>query len=268
MNRAMKYTIVLFVIFVVIIPIFVMLTWAFAERWIYPELLPEGFTLRYIVRGLTSGIITKPMMNSMLLAFIVTGASFLLGYPVSKHIGTVPFRGKRFIQVFVLLPALAPGITVVFGMLPVFVKLGIYQTFAALVIGQMTFTLPYMIMMLSSAFKNYDKDYEAQSATLGISKIDTFLYVTLPLIKSSAAVACMYTFMVSWSMYLFTSMYSPRGFDTLVSKLFPMLGPLSTTSMHDIAVFAIFFFLPSLIFLVATTLIIRSDRVNERGANT
>ena len=263
MNRFAKYITAISVILVVIIPISVLVVWAFTLLWPYPDLMPS-FTTHYLEFMIDTGILTKPLMNSVLLSLIVTGLSFLLGILPAKYLGTKEFKGKRVLQVFVMLPALAPGIAIVFGMLPVFVKLDMYLTFEALVLGQITFALPYMIMVLSSSFRNYDTDYEEQSKTLGMGKIDTFLHVTLPMIKSSAAVACMYTFMVSWSMYLFTSMYLPKGFSTLVTNLLPMAAS-NASIPQEVAITAILFFLPSLLFLIATTFIIRSDNINERG---
>ena len=263
MNRSARYLTAMSIILIVIIPISILIVWAFTLLWPYPDLVPS-FTTHYLKFIMDTGILTKPLMNSVLLSLIVTGLSFILGFLPAKYLGTKEFKGKRALQVFVMLPALAPGIAIVFGMMPVFMKLDLYLTFEALVIGQITFTLPYMIMVLSSSFRNYDTDYEAQSTTLGMGKIDTFLHVTLPMIKSSAAVACMYTFMVSWSMYLFTSMYLPKGFSTLVTTLLPMAAS-SSAIPQEIAITTILFFLPSLIFLIATTLIIKSDNANERG---
>jgi ABC-type spermidine/putrescine transport system, permease component II len=263
MNRIMKYAIVSFVVLMVVIPLIPLVIWVFADKWIYPDLFPS-LTMRYVDYFLAHDILTKPLMNSVILALLVTGISLALGFYPSKYLGTKDFRGKRILQVAIMLPALAPGIAVVFGMLPVFVRLGMYLSFEALVIGQITFTLPYMIMALTSAFKNYDTDYEDQSTMLGMGKVDTMLNVTMPMVKSSVAVGCMYTFLVSWSMYLFTSMYAPRGFGTMVTSLLP-LAAYGTASMQEVAITAIMFFLPSLIFLIVTTLIIRSDNANERG---
>ena len=263
MNRAGRYLTAISIILAVSIPISILVAWAFTLKWPYPQLMPS-FTTYYLKFIMDTGILFKPLMNSVLLSLIVTGLSFILGVLPAKYLGTKEFKGKRALHVFVMLPALAPGIAIVFGMLPVFVKLNIYMTFEALLLGQITFALPYMIMVLSSSFQNYDTDYEAQSTTLGMGKIDTFLHVTLPMIKSSAAVACMYTFMVSWSMYLFTAMYLPKGFSTLVTTLLPMAASGSAIP-QEIAITTILFFLPSLIFLIATTFIIRSDNINERG---
>ena len=263
MNRGPRYAIVIIVILAVLIPIILMVFWSFTDTWKYPHLMPS-LTTSYWDHFLGTSRWIKPLMNSIILSLVVTVISFALGFLPAKYLGTKDFKGKRIIQVFVMLPALAPGIAVVFGMLPVFVDLGIYRTFESLVIGQIVFTLPYMILTLTAVFKNYDTDYEAQSVTLGVDKIDTALNVTLPSIKSAAAIGCMYTFMVSWSMYLFVSIYRPVGFSTLLTELFPVISD-GMTATQDIAIATILFILPSLLFLIGTTLIIKSDNHNERG---
>jgi len=263
MNRAVKYSIIACVIFSVVVPIIMMVLWSFTESWKYPGLFPS-LTGSFWDNFLGTSRWMKPLMNSLILSLIVTALSFVLGFLPAKYLATKDFRGKRLLQVFVMLPALAPGIAVVFGMLPVFVELGIYRTFQSLVLGQIVFTLPYMILTLTAVFKNYDTDYESQSSTLGVDKFDTLLNVTIPSIKSAAAIGCMYTFMVSWSMYLFVSIYRPVGFSTLLTELFPVISD-GMTATQDIAIATIFFILPSLLFLIGTTMIIKSDNVNERG---
>ena len=265
MNRISRYGVAISVMIAVLVPLVLLALWSVTGRWVYPDLLPS-ISFNNLVKWLGNSTLIEPLINSIILSILVTAISFGLGFYPSKYLGTKDFRGKRILQVFIMLPALAPGIAIVFGMLPVFVRLGIYGSYEALLIGQVVFTLPYMIMTLTASFKNYDTDYEDQSVTLGMGKIDTLLNVTIPMIKSSIAVGCMYTFMVSWSMYLFTSMYSPRGFSTLATKLFPLLS-MGVTPMQEIAVFTIAFFLPSLIFLIGSTLVIRSDNINERGGH-
>ncbi len=247
----------------VFVPVVPLIEWAFAKSWIYPNLIPASWTLEYIETYLfgSSGIVDA-LVNSIKLSLIVTLFSLILGYLPAKYIGTRKFYGKRAIQILVMLPALAPGITVVFGMMPIFIKLEIYRSYLALVLGQLTFCAPYMIMTLAASFRNYDCDYEFQSESLGVSKFGTFLSVTLPAMKNSIATACTLTFMVSWSMYLFTSVYLPRGFDTLATLLLPTVMN-SGSSLQYSALMTIIFFLPSILFLVFSTLVMGSDKKNK-----
>ena len=83
---------------------------------------------------------------------------------------------------FILLPAIIPVISAVMGMQGIFIRLYISDTFVGVVLAQLVFTMPYMIMGLSSAFKNYNPEYEQQAFTLGADRWDVLFHVTIPAI--------------------------------------------------------------------------------------
>ena len=248
----------------VVFPILILFGWATAGSWRYPDVFPSSTDIGRLVDYFTQPSIMDAMVNSVELSLLVTLGSLVLGYLPAKVLGTMEFRGKTLLRMVVLLPALTPGICVVFGMIPVFIEMGIYRSYISIVLGQITFCLPYMILTLSSVFENFDENYERQSATLGVDKVSTFVHVTLPRIRSGLIVGCMYTFMVSWSMYLLTYELSPNTLDTVITMIMPMLTS-STVTYYTLALTAIVFFAPSLLFLVVSSFIIRSDNINSGG---
>jgi|GEM_PF-1224628 len=248
----------------VILPVLILLGWAVAESWRYPDLLPSSPDIGRVFDYLTQSNVLDAVVNSVELSLLVTIGSLVLGYMPAKILGTTEFRGKTLLRVMVLLPALTPGICVVFGMIPVFIDMGIYRSYISIVLGQITFCLPYMILTLSSVFENFDENYERQSATLGVDRLTTFVHVTIPRIRSGLIVGCMYTFMVSWSMYLLTYELSPSTLQTVITMIMPMLTS-STVTYYTLALTAVAFFAPSLLFLVISSFMIRSDNIDSGG---
>lgn len=264
MNKHVRGTIIVLMCLCVIIPIVIIVMWAFANDWRYPSIFPSDYSIQRFINYIKNSNILVALGNSILLSSLVTLFSLILGYYPAKILGQYKFRGKTAMKLMVFLPAITPGICVVYGMIPVFINLDIYRTFISILLAQITFTLPYMILMLSSAFKGYDDNYEKQSYILGVNKIDTFLYVTLPRIKSGVATACMFTFMVSWAMYLLVSTLAPTNFPTMITEIMPMLTS-STATIYDVAITALLFFAPALVFLIITSYIIKNDKYNSKG---
>lgn len=264
MREIPRTLIICIMAFFVIVPLIVLIGWALSTSWPYPDLVPKNLSLDGLIDYLGKPTTTRAIVNSIQLSLIVTAGSLLLGYMPSKMLGTTEFKGKTGLKVITLLPALTPGICVVFGMIPVFIHMGIYRQYISIVLGQIAFTLPYMILTLSSVFENFDENYERQSISLGVGHFDTFLNVTLPRIKSGLAIGCMYTFMVSWSMYLLTYELAPVSLETMTTVIMPMLVS-STVPFPILAATALIFFLPSLLFLVISTQIIKSDKINTGG---
>ena len=187
-----------------------------------------------------------------------------MGLLPSKFLGTRKFRGKTAAQVVMMMPIMAPSIVILFGLINVFVKLGINRTYLSLVIAEVIFFIPYAIMVLVPVFKNYDVGIENQAATLGVGKLSTLMNITLPSVRTGLVVSAMYVFMASWATYLAVSMYAPVGFDTVASLLYPAI---SYGQYPDdlLASLTVLFFIPSLLFLFISTWIMGTDKVNNRG---
>jgi ABC-type spermidine/putrescine transport system permease subunit II len=223
--------------------------------------LPNEFSIDRFIGVLSTDIFLNAIYNSIVLAVAVTLLSLALGFFAAKTLGMMDFKGRRTLEIIMLLPALAPAIAILYGIREVFVDLGMYLSWTSLVIAQTVFTIPYIIMLLIPLFRNYDPDYESQAATLGVSKLNTLLHVTLPSIKSGLVVACMYTFMISWSMYLVVNFLAPVGYSTLATLLLPLVATWSSST--TVAVMTLVFILPAFVVFIFSSKML-SDSTNER----
>lgn len=246
----------------VIVPFILLIMWAFATSWTYPDILPD-LSMYNLQTYIDSGRISKPLINSLTLSALVTLLSFVVGLMPAKYFATKSFKGKIALYIFLLIPAVTPGICIMFGLMDVLIRLGIYRTYIATVLGQVAFTTPYFVFTMIPVFKRYDTDLEAQSSTLGVGKLSTLLNVTIPSMKSGLATSLMLTFVISWSMYLITSVCVPAGFSTMAMTLLPLLSTGYATDGF-VAITALIFLIPALISLLLSAGVIGSDRTNAR----
>ncbi|WP_130649479.1 ABC transporter permease [Egicoccus halophilus] len=136
--------------------------------------------------------------RTLLLAGSVTGASLLLGVPIAWLTVRSDLPGRRFFAVATALPlviptyvgayalvaALAPGGLVQdwFGFRPPS-PYGFWAAFTALTL----FTFPYVLLTVQAALRGLDPSLEEASRSLGRGPLVTFLRVTLPQLRPSAA---------------------------------------------------------------------------------
>lgn len=262
LNNCARFAILSVMGICVLVPFALLLMWAFSSSWVYPYPLPD-FSLERFENTIESGQISAPLKNSIVLSLLVTFLSFAVGLLPAKYFGTREFRGKTALYVFLLVPAVTPGICIVFGLIGVLIKLGIYKTFISAVLAQVAFTTPYFIFTMIPVFKRYDSALEEQSAVLGVGKLSTLLNVTLPAVKSGLATSLMLTFVISWSMYLLTSVTAPRGYSTMATTLLPLLSTGYATDSF-VAITAVVFIVPALISLLLSTFAIGSDKTNSK----
>jgi len=141
------------------------------------------------------------------LAVLVTGILLLLGLPIAYWITYSRRRWKFLIEAVVAMPLVLPPTVLGFYIL---LALGskspvggwwesltghtLAFTFEALVIGSVIYSLPFTVQRLAAAFSTVDQKFVAASATLGASRLRTFLRIILPLSISGLMTAVALTF--------------------------------------------------------------------------
>lgn len=251
-----------FLTLTVLVPFAIILMWSFSFRWAFPNLLPE-WSLRAWEYVFDQGAITDALVNSIVVSSIVTVLTLLLGFSAGKALGTRNFRGKLAVEMLILLPALVPVISAVMGMRGIFTWFGLTGTFIGVVMAQTVFALPYMVFGLSSAFKNYDLEYEEVASTLGANRWNILMEVTIPTIFPALVVSCLFAFVVSWSQYLLTIMIGGTAVETLPIELFALMG----SGEYGIAsAVSIVFVLPVLVLLVLTSRYMMTNGLSNGGS--
>ena len=259
----LKRAVILFTVLVIVYPLIPLFIQSIAGPWDYKDLLPPELTIDNYAEIFDTYNLSTVIVNSVILSLVVVVVCFLFAIFPAKYLGTKDFRGKTLAQVATMMPVMAPSIIVLFGIGRVFAKMGFYRTYVSLVMAEAVFLIPYMIMVLVPVFRNYDSGVEDQAATLGIGRLSTLLNITLPSIRSGVAVSCLYVFISSWATYLAVDMYAPINFNTMGLIMYPAIK-YGQVSPSMLAAMTIIFFIPSVLFLVFSTMMIGTDKVNNQ----
>ncbi|MDR1206589.1 MAG: ABC transporter permease subunit [Peptococcaceae bacterium] len=234
-----------------LLPLAPLLMWSAVTYWRWPVVLPQ-FDGGYWAKLLTDGRILPALRNSLILSVLVTFLSLALSFFAAKTLGVRNFRGKRPVEFLLLVPAFIPQIAVVFGMQTVFMKLGLYSNFAGLLTAHLVFYVPYATLLLSAVFENYDVSLEEQARTLGVGRLKTALFVTLPAVRPGIIVTGVFCFIGSWSVYLLNNVIGDPRFKTLPGVIFPLVS-VGNNSYSTMAVAMIVYILPVLAILALTS---------------
>ena len=241
---------------VLVLPLIPLILWSVAWRWDFPALLPQ-FDL-WAWGELGGAKISRALRVSVPLSLSVVLLALLLSFFPAKILGTSRFKGKRLIELLLLLPSFIPQISVVFGMQSVFRALGLYSTVAGVVVAQLVFQVPYMTLLLSAVFRGYDVQLEEQAACLGVGKMHTLWHVCLPAVRPGVMVSCVFSFIGSWGCYLLTAVLGPTKLQTLPLILFPMMSS-GNNSYPLIAAVTLMYISPVLVFLALSSRVISGE---------
>jgi len=223
MKRWVRNIVIGLMLFVVVLPLVPLVLWSFAEWWPFGQLWPDLTTSSW-AKTLADKKVIDALSNSLKLCLIVVPTSLALSFFAAKNLGTRRFRGRRAIQLLLLVPSFVPQIALVFGLQRVFSRIGLYNNFPGVVVALLVFYVPYMTLLLSAVFENYDMDFEYQAASLGVGKWHILWHVTLPQVRSGVIVTCIFSFIGVWSAYLVVSAVAPPTFRTMSLLAFPMMG--------------------------------------------
>jgi len=233
-----------------VLPLIPLAIWSFSKGWFFPDILPQRWSLdawHYTVAG-SSGVL-ESLWITLVISLLVTALSVLVGVPAGRALGMYKFRGKGLIELLILAPTIVPGIAVALGIHSVFISLGLNNTFTGVVLVHLIPTLPYMVLVMSGIFANYDPAYEAQARTLGASAANAFFYVTLPAILPGIIVGALFAFLVSWSQYILTLLIGGGRIITLPLLLFNF----ATSGRNDITgAIGVIYILPGILILLFT----------------
>ena len=189
------------------------------------------------------------MWLTIWISLVATVLSVLVGVPAGRALGLYKFRGKELVELFILAPTIVPGIAVVLGIHSIFISIGLNNTVPGVILVHLIPTLPYMILVMSGIFSNYDPAFEDQARSLGASPIKTFWYITLPAILPGIIVGGLFAFLVSWSQYILTLLVGGGRVVTLPLLLFNF----ASSGRNDITgAIGMIYILPGILILVLT----------------
>jgi multiple sugar transport system permease protein len=148
------------------------------------------------------------LINSTIIAVSATIISILVGLPAAYSI--VRYHQKK-LSIGILIARMTPFISYLLPWYIVFRRLGLIDTFTAMVMTHLIITLPMVIWLMIGFFENVPKELEESAFIDGCSKTETFLRITIPLSMNGIITASIISFIFSWNQFLFSLILSgPR----------------------------------------------------------
>ena len=226
MKRPGRFLSVATILAAVGLPFATLGVWSLADRWFFPELLPQTWGLRAWTYVFTTagGQVLNALWQSVVVAAVTAVAAVLVALPAARALGLYEFRGKDGLSVLLTLPIIVPPLSVAMGLHLWFIRMGLAETFVGVVAVHLTFCLPYAVFVLWGVFSNYNPDFESQARSLGASRLTVWLRVMLPMIMPGVVVAGLFAFLLSWSQYLSTLIIGGGRLITLPVLLFALMG--------------------------------------------
>lgn len=163
------------------------------------------------------------LRNSLVVAALTTTIATVLGTATALGLYRFNFLGKKFYRVLLFAPMLMPDIVLGISLLLFFVGVGVSLGLKTIIIGQCSFLVSYVFIVVSARLAGMDRSLEHASADLGANEWTTFRRIILPQAMPGVIGGALLAFIISMDDLVITYFISGVDTQTLPIFIFGML---------------------------------------------
>lgn len=168
-----------------------------------PKLVEGGASLDAYVAILTDPQKVRFFANSYFVSLAVTACTLVIGLMTGYAFSRWNFPGKRILNTVIVSVQAVPPITLLIPYFGLIVGLGLYNTYWALILTYMVFTLPYATLMLTGYLNTIPRELDEAVMIDGAGRFQALWRVLVPVSVPGIVSVAIYTFMQAWNEYLF-----------------------------------------------------------------
>jgi trehalose/maltose transport system permease protein len=172
----------------------------------------------------------RNLVNSLMVAAGTVLVSLLLSAPAAYALGKFRFKGKRPLMYVILAVSVFPQIAVLPGLYAVVKWLHLYNTWAALILSYLIFTLPFTVWTLTTFVREIPTELEEAAVIDGASPLVTLFRVLLPVMKPALVTTGLLAFINAWNEFLFALTFTS---DNTARTVPVAVGMFTGGSQHE-----------------------------------
>lgn len=182
-----------------LIPIGVIAVFSFAET---PKdklnfAINDGFTLEYWQHAFGIEELNHALRTSLGLAALSTLISTAIGTLMALALVRYEFFGRRASNLLIILPMATPEIVMGASLLSLFIFYSAPLGFTTLLIAHIMFSISFVVIVVRSRLIGFDRSLEEAARDLGATPVQTFRYVTMPLLAPAIIAGALLAFALS-----------------------------------------------------------------------
>ncbi|MBJ3763167.1 ABC transporter permease [Maribius pontilimi] len=190
--------------------------WSFAGLWRFPDLWPDGLTLRSWMRHARG--LNDALADTVLVALTATALAMVLTIGCLQS----EFRSGRAMGRYGLwllyLPLIVPQTAFLPGLQTLLLRVGADKGVMPVIAAHLVFVLPYVFLSLGDPWRAWDRRQATVGAALGATPTRVLLAIRLPMLLRPLLVAAAVGVSVSVGQYLPTLLIGGGRVATLTTE--------------------------------------------------
>ena len=220
-NSIGKHFLIYIALFLAVFPIFWMFLSSFqpnqtiinANRGIF-DFVP---TLENYINVIKKYDFLKYSWNSFVVAALATVFSLIIGLPCAYVVARFKLRKASMI---VLLVRMIPGISFLLPWFSIFARMGLRDTYTALMLTHMLVALPFIVWIMIPNFESIPMELQEAAWIDGCTQYGAFWRIVLRLSIPGIFTASLLAFIFSWNNFMFSLILAGRNTLTLPVAIF------------------------------------------------
>ena len=179
-----------------------------------------GFTLQWYMEMFQNESIMQALYNTLIIALISAFIATIIGTLAAMGINAMKQRTRTIAIGIANIPMLNAEIVTGVSLMLLFIALGWELGFGTVLIGHITFNIPYVLLNVLPKLKQTNKATYEAALDLGASPVYAFFKVIFPDILPGVLTGFLMAFTMSLDDFIITHFTKGPGLDTLSTKIY------------------------------------------------
>lgn len=169
-----------------------------------PQIVPAPLVFSaYIDAVINNPLTIRAIINSAIIGVGTMLLTLLLATPAAYALARLKLRGGALMTLLLLITQLLPAIVIATPLFVLFSRIGLLNSYPALVLADTTITLPFAVIIMRPFFLTVPSELEAAAKIDGCNQFSAFWRVVLPLVRPGLITVAVFAFLFSWGEFLF-----------------------------------------------------------------
>ncbi|KKL73208.1 hypothetical protein LCGC14_2077180, partial [marine sediment metagenome] len=164
-----------------------------------PRWIPSTISLEAYKTVLTDPAILTFFKNTLIVCSAVALINIFLASLAGYAFSRFDFKGRMSLMMAILATQMFPLVLLLIALYYLFFRLRLLDTYIALILSYLSFSLPFSIWMMKNFFDSIPKALEDAAMVDGCNRIKVLFRVTFPLAVPGALVAGLFSFLNGWN---------------------------------------------------------------------
>ena len=169
-----------------------------------PRLIPAPVSVAaYVEAVVDNPVVVRAIGSSVIVSLGTMLLTLVLAAPAAYALARLHLPGGALVLLLLLITQLLPSIVIAGPLFVVFSRIGLVNSYPALILADTTLTLPFAVIILRPFFLGISRELESAAMVDGSTQLGAFWRIVLPLVRPGLVTVAAFAFLFAWGEFVF-----------------------------------------------------------------